>query len=426
MATSTEREERRDEAKPFAISKKEVWQAYKHIAENGGAAGVDEQSLEDFESDLKNNLYKLWNRMASGSYFPPPVREVEIPKATGDVRKLGIPTIADRIAQTVVKQRLEPGIDPQFHRDSYGYRPGRSAHQALEQARERCWSQGWVIDLDIKSFFDTLDHELMMRAIKRYTKERWILLYVERWLKASVKKVDGTIVQREMGTPQGGVISPLLANVFMHLAFDTWMQENHPDSPFERYADDIVVHCKTRLQAERVREAIDQRLQRCRLKLHPEKTKIVCCIVMKRSKPPKDVATQFDFLGYTFRRRTVRTRAGKLLDGFTPAVSPAACTRMAHEMRRGWQLLRKTQLEIEQIAKGINPTLRGWFKYYGRFCTSAMQKVVECAQATLIRWARRKYKTLRSAREADIWLHRIAKRKPRLFAHWHYQELCKR
>ena len=267
-----EREELSRQAKPFCISKQVVWEAYKRVKANQGAAGIDSESIEDFEKDLKNNLYRIWNRMSSGTYFPPPVRSVVIPKKDGGERHLGIPTVSDRVAQTVLKMYLEPVVEPSFHPDSYGYRPKKSALDAVGVARQRCWRYDWVIDLDVQGFFDNLDHALVMRAVEKYTQCRWILLYVGRWLEAPVQREDGTLVPRTKGTPQGGVASPLLANIFLHLAFDDWMRTTHPEVPFERYADDVVAHCRTKEQAEQVLESIRERLERCRLELHPEKT----------------------------------------------------------------------------------------------------------------------------------------------------------
>jgi group II intron reverse transcriptase/maturase len=224
--------------KSLPITKQMVWKAYKLVRTKGKTAGVDGQSLDGFAEDLENNLYRLWNRMASGSYFPPPVRRVEIPKANGGFRPLGIPTVADRIAQMVVKEYLEPELDAVFDPDSYGYRPKKSAHQAIEAARKRCWQYNWVVDLDIKGFFDTIDHELLMRAVRRHTKTGWVILYIERWLTAPVEMPDGSLQERAAGTPQGGVVSPMLANLFLHDAFDNWMRRTFPHNPFERYADD--------------------------------------------------------------------------------------------------------------------------------------------------------------------------------------------
>jgi RNA-directed DNA polymerase len=201
------------QAKSFDISKQVVWEAYQRVKANRGSAGVDAQSIQDFEVDLKDNLYKLWNRMASGSYFPPPVRRVEIPKKDGGLRPLGIPTVSDRIAQMVVKMMFEPEVEPYFHPDSYGYRPGKSAIQAVGMVRGRCWRYNWVVDLDIRGFFDNMDHDLLMRAVRKHTDCKWIRLYIERWLKAPVQMGDGSLVNRDKGTPKGGVISPLLVEV---------------------------------------------------------------------------------------------------------------------------------------------------------------------------------------------------------------------
>jgi group II intron reverse transcriptase/maturase len=286
------------QTKPFPITKRQVWEAYKSVKANQGGAGVDEQSLAEFAEDLENNLYKLWNRLASGSWTPPPVKRVEIPKADGGVRGLGVPTVADRIAQAVVKQALEPELETLFHPDSYGYRPGKSAHQAIGQARKRCWRFDWVVDLDIKAFFDSIDWELMMRAVRHHTQDNWVLLYLERWLRAEVQMPDGSLLERERGTPQGGVVSPLLANLFLHYTFDAWMQRTYPQIPFERYADDALCHCRTRDEAEELTAALERRFAECRLELHAEKTKIVYC--KDDDRRLEYPCTSFDFLGYTF------------------------------------------------------------------------------------------------------------------------------
>jgi RNA-directed DNA polymerase len=269
-------------AKSYEISKHTVMEAYRRVKANAGAAGIDEQSIADFEAKLKDNLYKLWNRMSSGSYFPPPVRAVEIPKKAGGVRTLGVPTVADRVAQTVVAMVLEPEVEPVFHPDSYGYRPGRSALDAVSRCRERCWRHDWVVDLDIRAFFDSIPHDLLLKAVAVHTDQRWVMLYVERWLNAPLQRADGTLIERDRGTPQGSAISPLLANIFLHYAFDRWMEKSFPSAPFERYADDAVVHCRSRTQAVRIRRAITKRLAEVGLELHPDKTRIVYC---KDSKP---------------------------------------------------------------------------------------------------------------------------------------------
>ena len=265
------------QAKPFCITKRQVWEAYKRVKANKGAAGVDGQTIEKFAENLQDNLYKLWNRLTSGSYFPQPVLRVEIPKSDGGIRPLGIPTVADRIAQMVVKTYLEPELEKHFHPDSYGYRPGKSALDAVGMARQRCWKNDWVLDLDIKGFFDNIDHELMMRAVRAHTEEKWVLLYIERWLKAPIAMPDGAFIQPQKGTPQGGVASPLLANLFLHYAFDEWMKREYPGIPFERYADDAVCHCKSEAQAEQLKQALNVRMKDVGLELHPEKTKIVYC-----------------------------------------------------------------------------------------------------------------------------------------------------
>jgi RNA-directed DNA polymerase len=404
------------EAKPFVISKWEVWEAYKRVKANKGAAGVDEQSIADFEKRLKKNLYKIWNRMSSGSYFPPPVRTVKIPKANGGERKLGIPTVSDRVAQMVVKSRLEPMVDPLFHSDSYGYRPGKSALQAVGQARQRCWWHDWIIDLDIKGFFDNIPHDLLIRAVKKHAKEKWVVLYIERWLTAPVQEEDGQLIPRVKGTPQGGVASPLLANLFLHYVFDRWMAERFPQAPFERFADDAIVHCRTETQAQRIREAIAARLRECGLELHPEKTKIVYCKDDYRRRTYPDET--FDFLGYTFRPRRSKNREGKHFINFSPAVSDKAVKAMRTEIR-SWNLPLRSDKRIEDLSRMFNPVVRGWLQYYGRFYRSALYPPMRQLDRSLARWAYRKYKKLRGhLRRATHWIARISRRDPRLFAHW--------
>ncbi len=404
------------EAKPFCISKWEVWEAYKRVKANQGAAGVDEQSIADFEERLKDNLYKIWNRMSSGSYIPPPVRTVKIPKAGGGERKLGIPTVSDRIAQMVVKTRLEPEVDPHFHPDSYGYRPGKSALDAVGQARQRCWRFDWVLDLDIKGFFDNIDHELMMRAVRKHAKGKWVVLYIERWLKAPAQDEEGRLVPREKGTPQGGVVSPLLANLFLHYAFDGWMRKHYPHLPFERYADDGIVHCRTEKEAQEVRAAIAARLQECRLELHPEKTKVVYCKDDdRRGNYPNE---KFDFLGYTFRPRRSKNRFGKYFINFSPAVSDKAGKAIRAEIR-SWKLHLRSDKAIEDLSRMFNPIIRGWLQYYGRYYRSALYPPMRQLDRSLARWAYRKYKKLRRhLRRATHWVARISRRDPKLWAHW--------
>jgi RNA-directed DNA polymerase len=405
-----------NEAKPFCISKWEVWEAYKRVKANKGAAGVDEQSIEDFEKRLKKNLYKIWNRMSSGSYLPPPVRTVKIPKANGGERKLGIPTVSDRIAQQVVKSRLEPEVDRLFHADSYGYRPGKSALDAVGIARERCWRYDWVVDLDIKGFFDNLDQNLLMRAVKKHAKDQWLVLYIERWLKAPVQEEDGKLIPREKGTPQGGVISPLLANLFLHYAFDRWITVKYPHVPFERYADDAIVHCKTETEAQEVRAAIATRLGECGLELHPEKTRIVYCKDDdRRRRYPNE---KFDFLGYTFQARRSKNRKGKFFINFSPAVSNKAAMAMRTEVR-SWNLPQRSDKAIEDLSRMFNPIVRGWIRYYGRYYPSALYPTMRQLDRDLALWAKRKYKKLRGhLRRATHWIARISRRAPALFACW--------
>jgi RNA-directed DNA polymerase len=405
------------EAKPFCITKKEVWEAYKRVKANKGAAGVDEQSLKDFEKGLKNNLYKIWNRMSSGSYFPPPVLTVKIPKKNGGERRLGIPTVADRIAQQVVKARLEPKLEPLFHEDSYGYRPKKSALEAVGRARARCWRYDWVIDLDIKGFFDNLDQNLLLRAVRKHAPEPWIVLYIERWLKAPMQEEDGRLVPREKGTPQGGVISPLLANLFLHYALDRWLAANYPQVPFERYADDAIVHCRTEGQAQEMRKAIAERLRSCGLELHPEKTKIVYC--KDDSRKGTYANESFTFLSYTFQPRRAKSRKGKFFVNFSPAVSEQAAKDMRDTIR-SWKLPKRSDQTIEELSRMFNPIVRGWLQYYGRYYRSALYASMCVLDRNLARWAKRKYKKLRRHhRRAKHWIARLARRAPMLFAHWH-------
>jgi RNA-directed DNA polymerase len=404
--------------KSFAISKWTVWEAFQRVKANDGAAGVDDESIEEFEQDLKGNLYKLWNRLSSGSYFPAPVRAVEIPKkhGQGGIRVLGVPTVADRIAQTVVRLYLEPKVEPLFHPDSYGYRPKRSALQAVSVCRERCWRRDWVIDLDIRAFFDSVPHELVLRAVRRHTDERWILLYVERWLKAPLQQKDGTLVQRDRGTPQGSSISPLLANLFLHYVFDVWMGKHFSDLQFERYCDDAVVHCKTEKQARFVRDAIDGRLAQCGLEMHPDKTRIVYCKDVDRRATYAN--ERFDFLGYTFGARLAKSKTGRYFASFSPAVSNEAMKEMSRELR-SWRLNCRSDKALGDLAHMFNSVVQGWINYYGRFYKSRLCPLLRRINEYLVRWAKRKYKRLRGhSQRARRWLVRVARREPKLFAHW--------
>jgi RNA-directed DNA polymerase len=403
--------------KPFNITKKQVYEAYKAVKSNGGAAGVDGQSIEQFDADLRNNLYKLWNRMSSGSYLPPPVRAVPIPKKSGGQRILGVPTVADRVAQMVVKQLIEPDLDSVFLADSYGYRPGKSALDAIGVTRERCWRYDWVLEFDIKGLFDNIDHDLLLRAVRKHVTCKWALLYIERWLTAPMELEDGTLAERKRGTPQGGVVSPILSNLFMHYAFDLWMARTHPDLPWCRYADDGLVHCRTEQEAQAVKAAHQARLAECQLEMHPTKTKIVYCKDGKRR--DKYPNTKFDFLGYCFRPRLVRrARDGMLFWGFNPAVSPSALKGMRVTIR-DLDLLRQTQLSVEEIARQINPLLRGWIGYYGRYAPSALAPLLRYVNLRLVAWAMRKFKSFRSHRiRASQFMQRLARDCAKLFVHW--------
>lgn len=405
-----------DKAKPFCISKREVWETYKQVKANHGTAGIDKETRDSFEKNLSNNLYKVWNRMSSGSYFPQPVRRVEIPKGDGRTRPLGIPTVADRIAQTVAKRYLEPLVEPMFHKDSYGYRPGRSAHQALAAARQRCWKYDWVLDLDIRAFFESIDHALLLHVVRHHTDCPWVLLYIERWLKAPIVMSGGTSEDRTKGTAQGSVISPLLANLFLHYAFDHWMKAHYPQVPFERYADDVICHCRSETQAQMLKVEITKRLAACRLELHPEKTKIVYCMDSNRRRRYPN--RKFDFLGYTFRPRQSMNRDGRLFVSFAPAVSDRAAKAMRKRIRR-WKIHHHNDLELKDIAFWARPVLEGWVRYYGRFYGSALRDALHTLDVFLVRWALRKYKRFRghTMRLWD-WYRGIKAREPKLFPHW--------
>jgi RNA-directed DNA polymerase len=404
--------------KSFAISKRAVWEAWLRVKANKGAAGVDGQSITEFEANLKGNLYKLWNRLSSGSYFPPSVRAVEIPKRDGSPRVLGVPTVADRIAQTVVAGYLEPGVERVFHPDSYGYRPGRSALDAVGVCRERCWRQDWVLDLDLKSFFDSVSHDLVLKAVAHHTDERWVLLYVERWLKAPLQREDGSLVERDRGTPQGSAISPLLANMFLHYAFDAWMVRQYPAIRFERYCDDVIVHAATERQARELRDAITRRLAECGLELNEQKTRIVYCKDSDRRGSYEHES--FDFLGYTFRPRLSRSKVGRQFVNFLPAVGDDARKRIGREIRR-WRLHRWSGKTLTNLARSINVIVRGWINYYGRFYRSELIRLLKRINEYLVRWAQWKYKRLRRhPAKARRLIVEIYRREPDLFAHWQF------
>jgi RNA-directed DNA polymerase len=408
--------------KAFEISKRLIWDAYQKVKANKGAAGVDRQTLTEFARDEKNNLYKIWNRMSSGTYFPPPVRAVEIPKSGGGVRVLGVPTVADRIAQTVVAMVLEPGVEKVFHPDSYGYRPGRSALDAVDTCQRRCWEQQWVLDLDIQGFFDNVPHEPILAAVRKHSELAWVSLYVQRWLVAPIQATDGSLHARDRGTPQGSAISPVLANLFMHYAFDAWLGREQPQVRFERYCDDIIVHCHSQAQAKFIRNVIAGRLWRFGLRLHPEKTRIVHCPQGDRDRQQADV--EFTFLGYTFRPRYARTHSGGWRTGFLPAVSKAAMKSMARVIR-GWRLGRRTDLSFREVATMVNRIVSGWINYYGRFYKSRLIAFLASRlNPHLVKWACRKFKHLhRSPAKARRRIAQIATEFPGIFIHWRHGAL---
>jgi RNA-directed DNA polymerase len=401
------------------ISEEMVKASYVKVKSNKGVAGVDKRSIADFDMDLENNLYMIWNRLSSGSYFPPAIREVEIPKKGGKLRRLGIPTVSDRIAQMVIKNYIEPRLESIFHSNSFGYRPGKSAHQALEQARENCWKYDWVIDLDIQSFFDEIDHELLRKALEKHVEEKWVLMYVARWVTAPTEQKDGVLRERTSGTPQGGVISPLLANLMLHYSFDKWMAKLHTEIPFERYADDMIVHCKTHEEAVELLNQITQRFKECKLQLHPEKTKIVYCRDSNRNKRGQE-NIQFDYLGYCFKPRESKNKNGKLFYSFSPAISKGSVKRINDEMK-GLKLRSMLLVTIEVIASKLNLKIRGWIGYYGKYRKSALNKIFQVLNRRLIKWVQNKYKRIhQSIYHAVDWLKRECIAKPKLFTHWEH------
>jgi len=401
--------------KSFEISKASVWTAWERVKANKGAPGVDGQTIQQFEVNLKGNLYKLWNRMSSGSYFPPAVKTVIIPKKDGGERKLGIPTVLDRVAQMVAKLYFEPLVEPYFHEDSYGYRPNKSAHQALEVTRKRCWRNDWVLEFDIRGLFDNIDHQLLMKAVKKHTDNPWLILYIERWLTSPIDE-NGTVTKRIIGLPQGGVISPVLSNLFMHYVYDKWMERTFPGMPFCRYADDGLAHCGTEAETIRVKDALSARLTECGLEMHPKKTKIVYC--KDEDRRGNYPSTSFDFLGYTFRPRRSMNRYGKFFINFSPAMSVSAGKAIRQEVR-SWKIDLRSDKSLTDLSRMFSSIIQGWINYYGRFYKSEMYPTLRQINRKLCLWATRKYKKLKShRRRAEHRLGDIALKSPNLFPHW--------
>ena len=407
-----------NETKSVPVSKQQVWLAYKKVRSNAGSAGIDQVSMDEYDAHRSDHLYKLWNRMASGSYFPAPVKEVEIPKKDGKMRKLGIPTISDRVAQMVVKDYLEPRFEKLFSPHSYGYRPGKNAHQALSAVRENVRMLDWVIDLDIKGFFDTIDHVKLMLALEKHVSEKWYLMYIERWLQTPVQTKTGELVAKQgKGTPQGGVISPLLANLFLHYAMDKWLEQTHSAVRYVRYADDAVLHCKSKVQAEYVLRNVRKRMKQCGLELHPEKTRLVYCKDYRRQEQHESV--KFDFLGYSFQPRTAKSkRDGSLYLGYDCAISIRSKKRIAATMKE-LDIKHLTHKSIVGVAQFLEPYIRGWVNYYGKFRLWEMNPLFQLLRRRLVMWARKRYKRYKtSVNRAYRWLERVKDQFPTLFYQW--------
>ena len=406
-----------EETKPFKISKQAVKLAFDRVKANKGTYGIDEQTIADFELNLKDNLYKIWNRMSSGTYFPKPVKAVAIPKKNGGTRILGIPTVEDRVAQMVAKIYFEPNVEKIFYQDSYGYRPRKSAIQALGVLRERCWRKDWVVDFDIKGLFDNIRHDYLIEMVKRHTSEQWIILYIERWLKTPFEMKDGTIVERTAGTPQGGVISPVLANLFLHYVFDDFMSKEFPNIPWVRYADDGALNCVSLKQAKYIIKVLDKRFKMFGLELNLTKTKIVYCKDDDRKGNYDNIS--FDFLGYTFKPRHAKNKYGNFFTSFLPAMSGKAQKAVRKEIR-SWKLQLKPDKTLEDIANMFNSKIQGWINYYSRYYKSEVVYTLNYLNRCLVKWVRRKYKNRNSRKRATNWLREISKRDEKLFAHWKF------
>lgn len=407
----------KEKAKSIPITKMMVWDAYRKVKKNKGSAGVDKQTLENFDKVRSKELYKIWNRLSSGSYFPCNVKRVEIPKQDGKKRPLGIPTVCDRIAQQVVKTYIEPRMEAIFVDNSYGYRPKKSAHLAIHEVQKNVRKYSWVIDLDIQGFFDHVDHELLFKALKVHISEKWVLMYIRRWLEATIELKDGTLLHSEgKGTPQGGVISPILSNLFLHYCMDVWIKIYHPEAVMVRYADDMVIHCRREVEAIELLAHIKKRLSKCGLTAHPKKTKIVYC--KKSGRHQKGYPVQFDFLGFSFRPIMMKLRKGGSFLQFDCIMSRKSKKRILKDMR-DMNFHKRTQINLEDIAQMLNPKIRGWINYYGKINRRSLKPVFYYLHHRIIKWILNKYKRFKGSRVRAIkWLRRITCDYPNLFYHW--------
>lgn len=391
--------------------------AYQKVRKGGKSPGVDGESWAEFESKgVEKELYVIWNRMASGSYIPREVKRIEIPKQDGSTRKLGIPTMRDRIAQEVVKDYMEKRIDIKFHANSYGYRPMKSSHEALKQVRKNVLEKDWVVDVDISKFFDEIDHELMLRAVEAMMEEKWVKMYVKRWLEMKVHLPNGEVEEHKgKGTPQGGVISPLLANLYLHYSLDQWLEKHYPKVSFVRYADDIVIHCATENEAQDLLTALKGRLTEVKLRVNEAKTKIVYCKDYRRKALHEK--TQFGFLGFSFQPRSARSQitAGSNYIVFSGEISRENQKHIREEIQEciNW---RNTTLEPEVIATMLNSKLRGWITYFEIFGKRQLRTTIRYVDTRLVKWLMRKHKV--GSRAATSLLGHLYGRKPHLFYHW--------
>jgi RNA-directed DNA polymerase len=407
----------KDETKSVPITKEMVWEAYKKVKSNGGSAGIDHQSLSEFDKVRSKGLYKIWNRLASGSYLAPKIKRVTIPKGKGKTRPLGIPTVGDRVAQQVVKSYIEPRFEAIFADNSYGYRPKKSAHSAIKEVQQNVLKYSWVLDLDIKEFFENVSHELLMKALRKHVSEQWVLMYIQRWLEAPVQLEDGSIKEPTgKGTPQGGVISPLLANLYLHYCVDKWLEKHYPEIKMVRYADDLIIHCGSYAIATQILSTLTARLTACGLTAHPEKTKIVYCKKDKRNLEGYPV--QFDFLGFSFQPIRYKLKTGGSFLQFDCKMSRKSKVRITEELKKS-EFHRKSQWSIQGIANLLNPKIRGWIQYYGKISKRSLKPVFYYLHQRIIRWILNKYKSFKGSKvKAIAWLRAIGKSYPNLFYHW--------